>query len=200
MPLLEPLTDAALHVAIDMQRLFADETVWHTPALAEILPNVVRLTEAMPDATIFARFVVPHTAEAATGRWKRYYERWSAVTGEAIAPGLLDVVEPLARFVTPSNQIEKFTYSIFEAEGAATKIAARGTDTLIFTGVETDVCVLASLMGAVDRGYRVIAVSDALASASAASHDAVLRELLTRLSDQVEIADTDEILAALRQR
>jgi nicotinamidase-related amidase len=34
-------------------------------------------------------------------------------------------------------------------------------DTIIITGDETDVCVLATMMGAVDWGFRVILVTDA---------------------------------------
>jgi nicotinamidase-related amidase len=39
-------------------------------------------------------------------------------------------------------------------------------DTLIVTGGETDVCVLATVLGGIDRGYRVVVVSDALCSST----------------------------------
>lgn len=39
-------------------------------------------------------------------------------------------------------------------------------DTVVFSGSETNVCVLASVLAAVDYGYRTIVVSDALASSS----------------------------------
>jgi hypothetical protein len=42
------------------------------------------------------------------------------------------------------------------------------------TGGETDVCVLATVLGAVDYGYRSIVLGDALCSASDADHDAML--------------------------
>ncbi len=37
-----------------------------------------------------------------------------------------------------------------------------GIDTVIITGGETDVCVLATMLGAIDWGFRVILVTDAL--------------------------------------
>ena len=37
-------------------------------------------------------------------------------------------------------------------------------DTLVVTGGETDICVLATVLGAVDRGFRVVLVSDAICS------------------------------------
>ena len=51
------------------------------------------------------------------------------------------------------------------------------TDTLVISGAETDVCVLATVMVAVDAGYRVILAKDALCSVSDESHDAMLRPL-----------------------
>ena len=39
-------------------------------------------------------------------------------------------------------------------------------DTLVISGSETDVCVLSTVLGAVDRGYRVVIAIDALCSSS----------------------------------
>jgi nicotinamidase-related amidase len=47
-------------------------------------------------------------------------------------------------------------------------------DGLIVTGSETDVCVLSTVMSAVDLGYRVILVRDAVCSSSDAGHEALL--------------------------
>jgi len=48
-------------------------------------------------------------------------------------------------------------------------------DALVISGGETDVCVLAAVMDAVDAGYRVVLAADALCSVSDESHDAMLR-------------------------
>ena len=57
-------------------------------------------------------------------------------------------------------------------------------------------CVLASAMDAVDRGYRVVIVSDAVASSREAGHRAVLEHVLGRLDAQVEMAPVEAVLAA----
>jgi nicotinamidase-related amidase len=186
-----------VHLAIDMQRLFADETEWRLQGLHALVPHIAAIAAALPRRTLFTRFVVPHLAEHATGRWQQYYRRWPGFTGAVMDPRLIEVVEPLARFAEPDSWVDKLTYSVFEAEGFDARLAALGADTLVFTGVETDVCVLASLLAAVDRGYRVIAVADALGSSSAAGHEATLQHVLTRLPEQVEIVDTATVLAAL---
>lgn len=192
------LPPATLHLAIDMQRIFAEETSWHTPSLAGIVPNIARIARHKPEATIYTRFVVPHKPADAPGQWRSYYERWSEFTLERMDPGLVDLVQPLADLAGPDAIVDKPTYSVFEAPGFAERLAARGITTLVFTGVETDVCVLASLMAAVDRGFRVIAVADAMTSSDEASHRAILDLVFPRMPDQIEILDTDTLLAAWR--
>jgi nicotinamidase-related amidase len=54
-------------------------------------------------------------------------------------------------------------------------------DTLVITGGETDVCVLATIMGAMDRDFRVILVAGAICSSSDPTHDA-LRSFIARAS------------------
>ncbi len=184
-------------MAIDMQRVFAEPTAWQMPDFHSIVPNIAAIAQACRGRNMFSRFVVPHTAEHAHGHWQTYYRRWADFTGAVMPPHLIEIVDALTPYATPDTLIDKFTYSVFEAPDCMQRLAALGTTTIIFTGVETDVCVLASLMTAVDRGYRVIAVADALGSSSQAGHDATLKHVLTRLPDQVEIVSTSEVLAAL---
>ena len=55
-----------------------------------------------------------------------------------------------------------------------------GVDTIIITGGETDVCVLATMLGAVDWGFRVILVTDALCSSADETHDAMMNVYMNR--------------------
>jgi nicotinamidase-related amidase len=194
--MLAPIGRNAIHLVVDMQRIFAERTEWHAPTLADILPAILRLAKARPDRTHYSRFTVPEHAAAAPGRWKTYYERWSMFTGTTMDPGLVDLVDPLKAVALPENVWDKPTYSLFEREAFVRRLAEGGIDTIVMTGVETDVCVLATLFAAVDRGFRVVAVSDALTSSDAASHRAIMDVLLPRMPEQVCIADTDAVLAA----
>ncbi len=198
--LMAPLPRTTVHMAIDMQRVFAEDTAWQMHDFHSIVPNIAAIAEALPDSTFFTRFVVPHTAEHAHGHWQTYYRRWTEFTGAVMPPELVDIVDSLTPYVKPEMLIDKLTYSVFEAPDCVPRLDALNTTTIIFTGVETDVCVLASLLTAVDRGYRVIAVADALGSSSAEGHHATLTHVLTRLPDQVEIVDTATVLAAIKER
>jgi nicotinamidase-related amidase len=74
----------------------------------------------------------------------------------------------------------------------------READGLIVTGSETDVCVLATVLGAVDLGYRVILVRDGVCSSSGEGHDALLEVYHRRYGEQIETADAETVLRAWR--
>lgn len=74
--------------------------------------------------------------------------------------------------------------------------ALQRVDTLVVTGAETDMCVLAAVLGAVDLGFRVVVVADAICSSSDQSHDALLGLYHDRFGQQVETAECAEVLEA----
>ena len=43
-----PLGDNWVHLCVDMQRMFAEQTEWHAPWMEKVLPEVVRLVEIGP--------------------------------------------------------------------------------------------------------------------------------------------------------
>jgi len=70
---------------------------------------------------------------------------------------------------------------------------------LIISGSETDVCVLATILDAVDRGFRVIVVEDALCSSSNEGHVALMTLYRTRFTDQIELLTLDVVLELWRE-
>jgi nicotinamidase-related amidase len=144
--------------------------------------------------------VPPERPEDAAGAWRRYYEYWRHMTGERLDPGLIQLVPSLATLVPPATVIDKAHYSPFKEQTFLRILGRLGADTLIVSGGETDVCVLAAVMDAVDTGYRAILAEDALCSVSDESHGAMLRQFVTRFSRQIEVAPVDEILDGWRER
>jgi nicotinamidase-related amidase len=193
-----PLGPHAWHLCVDMQNLFAEETPWHTPWMRRVLPVVARIAEARPERTIFTRFLPPRRPGDMPGSWRRYYERWHELTLERIDPRLLELVPPLAALAPPATVIDKRHYSPFAAPSLRRLLAERGVEALIVTGAETDVCVLAAVLGAVDRGYRIILATDAICSGSDRTHDALMTLYRERFSLQIEAAESAAILAAWR--
>jgi nicotinamidase-related amidase len=186
----------AVHAAIDMQRLFAEGTEWASPAVLAIEPKVSRICAHAPHLTLFTRFLTPEHAEDAQGQWQIYYRHWKSVLASHLDADLLDLLPPLRRFVPPARVIDKYVHSAFEAPEFQHALDDLDSDTIIFTGVETDVCVLATALTAVDRGYRTILVSDAIASSSPPGHRSALDDIYPRFDQQVELIDTDALLKA----
>jgi nicotinamidase-related amidase len=189
-----PLTARSRHLCVDMQNLFAETTPWHTPWMARVLPAVEAVVSRFPERTVFTRFVPPAHPQDMPGAWARYYERWSELTLSRIDPVLIELVPSLARFLPPAVVVDKRVYSPFVERGLLQLLRKRHTDALIITGAETDVCVLAAVLGAVDFGYRVVLVTDAICSSSDETHDALLTLYHQRFAQQIETVDTETLL------
>ncbi|MFH5924236.1 cysteine hydrolase family protein [Roseomonas xinghualingensis] len=193
-----PLTASCAHLCIDMQNIFAGKTEWHTPWMERVLPVVERIANHNPERTIFTRFIPATRPGEGRGTWRRYYERWADMTLEALPPGMIDLVPSLARLVPPARVLDKKHYSPWVRPELDAMLREDGIDTLVISGAETDVCVLAAVLGAVDRGYRIIIPTDALCSSSDRTHDALLTLYRERYGQQVETITTDELLEAWR--
>ncbi|WP_336487270.1 cysteine hydrolase family protein [Methylobacterium nigriterrae] len=183
-----------MHLCVDMQRMFAEETDWHTPWMERVLPSIVRLVEAKPERTLFTRFIPARHPGEGRGTWARYYERWASMTLERMRPEMVELVPELARFAPPARIFDKRIYSPWIGTDLDARLRAGGIDTLVVTGGETDVCVLTTVLGAVDCGYRVVVVTDALCSSSDVAHDALLTLYRSRYGQQVETVTTATVL------
>ena len=160
-----------------------------------MLPTVARIAERCPERTLFTRFITPETPEAAFGRWRSYYRKWRETTRDRLDLRLLQLMPPLAALVPPARVFDKPVYSAFAGHRLHQHLQERGIDTLVVTGAETDVCVLATVIGAVDHGYRVVLVTDAVCSSSDEGHDALLNLYRERYSLQIETCDSEAILS-----
>ncbi len=188
------LTPRSVHLCIDMQRLFAEPTAWQTPWMAHVLPVVEEIAVRHAERTVFTRFIPPATPDEMPGAWRRYYRRWLDLTRSRLDPALLELLPALARCVPPGRIIDKRFYSPFVERALPDHLHACQADAVIVSGAETDVCVLAAVLGAVDFGYRVVIAADAICSSADATHDALLSLYQQRFSEQIEIASTEETL------
>lgn len=191
-----PLGPGTLHLCVDMQTMFAERTAWQVPWMQRVLPTVLRLAQARPHQTVFTRFVPPDNPDQLPGSWRRYYQRWRLMTRDRLDPGLIELVPPLASLVPPAAVLDKHHYSPFTEPALPHLLRERGIDALVITGAETDVCVLATVLAAVDLGYRVVLAADALCSVSDRTHDALMTLYHERFGQQIETAPAETILAA----
>lgn len=193
-----PLTSRSIHLCIDMQMLFAPGAVWATPWMAKVLPVVLAIADRHVERTVFTRFVPPLRAENMPGTWRRFYDRWRDVVRSTLDPECLELMPGLRRMVPPAEVIDRPGYSGFTTPTLSRRLQERNADALVITGAESDVCVLATALSAVDRGYRVVLVTDAICSSSDAGHDAILDLYRGRFTLQIETATAERVLAGWR--
>lgn len=190
---------SAVHLCVDMQRMFVEDTDWKTPWAERVLPVIVRLCEARADRTCFTRFIPAARPGEGRGTWRKYWDRWPSMTLEALGEPMVDLACELQGFAPPGWVVDKTLYSPWTGTDLDAVLRRSGVDTLVITGAETDVCVLATVLGAVDLGYRVVVATDALCSSSDEDHDSLIALYHRRYGQQIETAEVEAIVSAWRR-
>jgi len=183
----------AAHLCVDMQNIFAKGGIWETPWMERVLPTIDAIASRYRERTIFSRFVTPQHAEDRPGQWQCYFRRWERATRQNLHSNELDLVPEMARHVPPAIVVNKPVYSAFAQSGLYDLLVGKGVGTVVVTGAETDVCVLATVLSAVDLGFRVVIVENALCSSSDEGHDALMTMYRTRLHEQIDVIKAEEL-------
>jgi ureidoacrylate peracid hydrolase len=82
--------------------------------------------------------------------------------------------------------IEKSCYSAFVGTDVEGELRGRGIRTIVFAGVQTNVCVESSLRDAVCRGFYSVLVSDCVASHTPPLHEATLNNVRFLMGDVID--------------
>jgi nicotinamidase-related amidase len=189
------LTELTAHICLDMQNIFAPGGLWATPWMPKVLPVIAEIAAHHAERTIFTRFITPVDPSDARGKWQDYYAHWADALTPNLQAGALDLIPQLARYVPPATIVDKMHYSGFVGSRLTATISALRADTLVITGAETDVCVLATVLDAVDIGYRVVLVRDGTCSSSDEGHEALMKVFHGRYTHQIETASAEEVLS-----
>jgi nicotinamidase-related amidase len=190
-----PISARAMHLCLDMQNVIGPEGPWAARWAERVMPAVVSLIEHAPHRTVFTRFIPPAEVPASEGAWRDFYEKWSCLTRGNVEPALLELMPPLPVFVPPAVVHDKARFSAFSAPGLRERLSNAQVDTIILSGAESDMCVLATALGGLDLGYRIVIAADAICSASDSCHDAVQQIFVERFTSQVRSLAVAEIRA-----
>lgn len=185
------------HICVDMQRMFTEDTPWHVPWMDGVKDQVVEVSSLHAAKTIFTRFIPPVMAEDAHAAWKAYYEKWWMMTREHLPDELVDILPELRRLVPPARMFDKPGYSPWLDGRLNATLRGEGVTSLVISGGETDVCVLATMLGAIDHGYHTVVLEDAICGSADETHEAALKILGGRFSAQLELVSTESFLASV---
>ncbi|NOQ44309.1 MAG: isochorismatase family protein [Nitrosopumilus sp.] len=188
-------------VVVDMQKLFLTEkkSPWMNKKLLSIIPNIEKLIKTIGmQNTIFTRFAPPKNWQDEQDSWQTYYRINQKITSSILGTEALDIIDNFIPYISKSSVASrKKSASIFMAGNFHSKIKKQSTQILIFTGVETDYCVLASVLDAIHLGYYVIIVMDACSS-SKKNGQINARRIFERFPEQLWITSTNDLISYLQ--
>ena len=92
--------------------------------------------------------------------------------------------------------LNKLFASAFFGTALSSLLTAAGCDSVIVTGASTSGCVRATVVDAIQHGYRPIVPRDAVGDRNAAAHEANLYDIDTKYGDVVAV---DEVVAHLEE-
>jgi ureidoacrylate peracid hydrolase len=199
---LRPVSTALL--VIDMQRGFIDPgEAMEVPPARESIPRIrelIDLFRAKGLPVVFTEFVYSETAPLLGGALHPEHRRAapgaprgfgrpssscheddpSVATVAALAPRPDELV------------IRKRWYDAFAGTPLDGALRARGVDTLVVTGTMTDICVLATVIGAFNHEFRITVVDDAVTTLWPEIQQAtldIIGRAYGRLASTKEVAD-----------
>ena len=108
------------------------------------------------------------------------------MTIDQLGPEMIGLVPDSRSCVPPARTYDKNVYSPWTGTDLPQQLRGAAIDTVIITGGETDVCVMATMLSAIDWGFRVVLVTDALCSSADETHDAMMNVYMNRFGEQGE--------------
>ena len=181
-------------IVIDMQRDFVDEGApIECPGARDLLPRLARLANRARHAGVPVIYTqeAHRAARVDFGRELDYEEPEHCLEG---SPGVA-LCEGLT-VGTDDFILVKRRYSSFFATDLDLLLKGLGVDTVLLTGVATDVCVRATAQDAHQLDYRVVVASDGVAGTSVEQHDAALRNIEHVFGHIASLATLEALLGA----
>jgi nicotinamidase-related amidase len=163
-------------VVVDMQRGFLDPgEAMEVPPARDIIPRIRTLLDLFREKrlpVVFTEFTYSERASLLVGELHPEH-RWAApgapqgfgmpssscLEGEGnlrVVPKLQPRLDELV--------VTKFHYDSFNGTVLDAALRARGVTHLVLTGTMTDICVLATVVGGMNREYRMTVVEDGTAT------------------------------------
>ncbi len=182
--------DGAVLMVVDVQNDFCDPAgvmarrgrdVSMAAAMASRLAAVIRAARVSSVPVVFVRTTHSEQLDSEAWRWRTGIAEEGYVCLEGSWGAEYFGVEPEPGDVV----VTKHRYSAFGAEGLPEALRAIGRQSLLFTGVATNVCVETSLRDAVCADYLATLVEDCCAAYSPVAHATTITNVETNFGTVV---------------
>ncbi|HXA25411.1 MAG TPA: isochorismatase family cysteine hydrolase [Acetobacteraceae bacterium] len=162
-----------------------------------VIPNVQRLLERARQRRLFIVFTEAGSLRPDGSDLPRWMRRHIAMSGAAVYPPFSDPSCRVDDRVAPRPGeliLQKTTSGPLNSTKLDQKLRVLGIDTVIVTGVVTDVCVAQTAREFGDRDFDAIVVEDACASTDEGLHKAALETIAMTFGF---VESTEQVLARL---
>jgi maleamate amidohydrolase len=112
---------------------------------------------------------------------------------------LIDIDPRLARRASEPVVVKPYPSAFFRTD-LEQRLRHEGVDTVVIAGCTTSVCVRATALDAMQRGFRPIVAAEAVGDFDPALHAVHLKDLESRYADVTSVDDIVRMLASLQAR
>ncbi|MEI9964659.1 MAG: isochorismatase family cysteine hydrolase [Caulobacteraceae bacterium] len=193
-------------IVIDMQKAWLSPGApFETPAARPLVAPINRLAGALRAHGGLVVWIQHTTAPPGQpGYWALYFDNFIKAEDRAAATLALVAGAPMhaladgldvqdGDLVLPKHRFSAFVRNPHDLEAM---LRARGIDTLIVTGVATNVCVESTVREAMMLDFRVFMPHDAVAAPKPEAHLAGLRNVMQSFAD---VRPTDQVAALIEE-
>jgi biuret amidohydrolase len=205
-------------IVVDMQRYFTQPSYPFTQVFDKlspgasagylkrvreiVTPNIQKLLVAFRDFSGPVVFTAVGT-EAGDGRdlpcWLRAFDELGLATlGQRVWPPITDLSWEIDEALAPQPGeliLNKLSAGTFATTGLEQRLRNQGVNSVVVTGVASDVCVTTTAREAADRGFQTIMVGDGCTTLSEQMHQASLDTFNIALG---WVRSAGEVVALLR--
>jgi maleamate amidohydrolase len=182
-------------VVIDVNRGFTDAESPLVCDLDDAVAAIGRLLSAFRERALPVAFTTVSYDEAAKQAASAFIDKIPALLAlEAGSPWV--EIDPRIAPLPDEPVFNKLWASAFFGTPFASFLAAHGCDTLVVTGASTSGCVRATVLDALQHGYRPVVPREAVGDRNADAHAANLYDIDTKYGDVVGTDDVIDAIAA----
>jgi maleamate amidohydrolase len=183
-------------VVIDVNRGFTDPASPLVCDLEDVVATIAGLLDVFRTTGLPVAFTTVSYDEGGKQAAAAFIDKIPALLAlEAGSPWV--EIDPRIAPRDDEPVVNKLWASAFFGTPFASYLASHGVDTLVVTGASTSGCVRATVLDALQHGYRPVVPREAVGDRNAAAHEANLYDIDTKYGDVVSTTDVIAYLEAI---